>query len=194
MTAPSTIRPIEMFQARRVIAQAGPEPEAFAVLGERIVAVGAADDLAARFPDAVRTDFGDSVIVPGFNDAHIHPSIVAEDLLNLDVSPDVTTSLADLTARVMGQAVATPPGTWIRASRYDDAKMAEGRLLTRWDLDEVAPDHPVLIVQVAGHWGVVNSKALELGGLDDTVQAPPGGEYGHDGTGRLNGVLYERAL
>lgn len=185
---------MEIFRARRVISLAEGESEAFAVVGEQIVAVGSASDLATRFPEAAVTDVGDGVIVPGFNDAHIHPSIVAEDLLNLDVSSDVVGSLAELTRRVMDQAVATPPGTWIRASRYDDAKMAEGRLLTRWDLDEVAPDHPVLIVQVAGHWGVVNSKALELGGLTDASEAPAGGEYGRDASGHLNGVLYERGL
>ena len=122
------------------------EPEAFAVLGERIVATGSADVLQVRFPEAALTDLGDGIIVPGFNDSHIHPSIVAEDLLNLDVSSDVVGSLAELTGRVMQQAASTTPGTWIKASRYDDAKMAEGRVLTRWDLDEVAPDHPVLIV------------------------------------------------
>jgi predicted amidohydrolase YtcJ len=119
---------------------------------------------------------------------------VAGDLLNLDVSSDAVKSLGELTRKVLDEAVATPPGTWIRATRYDDGKMAEGRLLTRWDLDEVAPDHPVLVVQVAGHWAVVNSKALELGGLHDASEAPAGGEYGRDGAGRLNGVLYERAL
>src|SRR3954451_11124971 len=184
---------VEIVRARRIVTLAGGEPEAFAVLGERIVAVGAASGLVARFPGASVTDLGDGVVVPGFNDAHIHPSIVADDLLNLDVSPDVARSLADLTRRVMQRALTTPPGGWIRGSRYDDAKMAEGRLLTRWDLDEVAPDHPVLVVQVAGHWGVVNSKALELAGLDDVSEAPAGGEYGRDGSGHLNGVLYERA-
>jgi len=192
---------VQIFTARRIITLANgalangtPEPAAFATLGERIIAAGPSADLRARFPDAMLTDAGDGVIVPGFNDSHIHPSIVAEDLLNLDVSYGPVRSLADLTAKVLAQAVATPPGSWIRASRYDDAKMAEGRLLTRWDLDEVAPDHPVLIVQVAGHWAVVNSKALELGGLTDDSEAPAGGEYGRDASGRLNGVLYERAL
>src|SRR5688500_16367548 len=186
---------VAIFKARRVIALTGAaEPEAFAVLGGLIVATGSADELTARFPGATPTDVGDGVIVPGFNDAHIHPSIVAEDLLNLDVSSGVVGSLAELTGHVMQQALVTEPGAWIRASRYDDAKMAEGRLLTRWDLDEVAPDHPVLVVHVAGHWGVVNSKALELGLLDDRAVAPEGGEYGRDASGHLNGVLYERAL
>src|SRR5262249_46849163 len=166
---------------------------AFAVLGERIVATGPVDDLWSRFPEATLTDLGDGVIVPGFNDSHLHPSSVATDLLNLDVSSTAVRSLSELTGKVLDKATATSPGTWIKATRYDDGKMAEGRVLTRWDLDEVAPEHPVLVVQVAGHWGVVNSKALELAGLDDRSVAPSGGEYGRDGAGQLNGVLYERA-
>src|SRR4051812_11772525 len=87
---------VEIFRARRVISLADPpaspgqtaEPDAFAVLGERIVGTGGAEDLRARFPDAMLTDLGDGVVVPGFNDSHIHPSIVAGDLLNLDVSSD----------------------------------------------------------------------------------------------------------
>jgi predicted amidohydrolase YtcJ len=192
---------VEIFAARRVIAQPdrptsteqAPEPSAFAVLGERIVATGSVADLRSRFPDASLTDFGDGVVVPGFNDSHLHPSGVATDLLNVDVSSTAVRSLSELTRKVLDQAMATQPGTWIKATRYDDGKMAEGRVLNRWDLDEVAPDHPVLVVQVAGHWGVANSKALELAGLDDSSVAPDGGEYGRDGAGRLNGVLYERA-
>src|SRR5215212_2014066 len=185
---------VEIFTARRIISLAGDEPEAFAVLGERIVAVGTVAELRARFPGASVADLDDGTIVPGLNDSHMHPSSVAEDLLNLDVSSDAVRSLRELTGLVLDRAASTPPGTWIRATRYNDGKMAEGRALTRWDLDEVAPEHPVLVVQVAGHWAVVNSKALELGGLDDTSQAPPGGEYGRDVAGRLNGILYERAL
>ena len=87
-----------------------------------------------------------------------------------------------------------PPGGWIRGSRYDDAKMAEGRVLTRWDLDAISREHPILVLQVAGHWGVVNSKALELGGIDESSEAPPGGKFGRDGSGRLNGILFEAAI
>src|SRR5205823_5400488 len=114
---------VQIFRAKRIISLASSEPEAFAALGERIVATGPTEDLAARFPGAEQVDVGDGIIVPGFNDAHIHPSIVAEDLLNLDVSSEVVGSLAELTQRVLEQAQAIEPGTWIRASRYDDAKM-----------------------------------------------------------------------
>src|SRR3712207_3157667 len=150
---------VEIFKARRVIAlsnssassgavpivarEQASEGEAFAVLGERIVATGTANGLVSRFPSAALTDVGDGVIVPGFVDAHIHPSIVAEDILNLDVSSTAVRSLSELTGKVLDQAVATPPGTWLRGTRYDDAKMAEGRVLTRWALDERSEERRV---------------------------------------------------
>src|SRR5207302_4836334 len=154
-------------------------------------ATGATADLRARFPEAELVELN-GVVVPGFNDAHLHPSIVAEDLLHHDLFG--TRSNRDAEDVVRQAALSTPPGEWIRATRYDDARMAEGRVLTRFELDEVAPDHPVLVVHVAGHWGVANSRALELGGLDDTSQARPGGDLGRDASGHLNGLLVEREL
>ncbi len=182
-----------IFRAPRVITLTGDEPEAFAVLGETVVASGSTAELRARFPEA-DVDELEGVVVPGFNDAHMHPSMTAEDLLHLDVSPGAVRSLAQLKEVLSAEARRMPAGQWIRASRYDDAKMTEGRVLTRWDLDEVAPEHPVLVVHVAGHWAVVNSKALERGHFDDDSVAPPGGAFGRDGSGRLNGLLYEQVL
>src|SRR5262249_12721110 len=52
----------------------------------------------------------------------------------------------------------------------------------------------VLVTQVAGHWGIVNSRALAIASLDDTSVPPEGGAFGRDASGHLNGILYERAL
>jgi len=72
--------------------------------------------------------------------------------------------------------------------------MADLRPLNRWDLDEIAPNHPVFIQQVSGHWAVVNSRALEVGGVTEETPDPKGGSYGRElQTGRLDGVLYEQA-
>ena len=182
-----------IFRARRIHTLAGDAPAALAVVGEHIVATGSADELARRFPEADRTEL-DGVVVPGFNDAHMHPSQVAEDVLHLDVSAAVASSNADVLSAVRREAERTPPGEWIRATRYDDAKMPEGRVLTRFDLDGATREHPVLVVHVAGHWGVANSLALERGHLDDASHPPPGGDFGRDGNGHLNGILYERAV
>jgi len=133
-------------------------------------------------------------VVPGFNDGHMHVVVAAEDLLHLDLSSDSVRSLAEVKSKVRAEAAAASPGSWIRGSRYDDGKMAEARILTRWDLDEVAPDHPVLVTHVAFHWAVANSRALALGGIDGQTAPPAGGAHGRDASGHLNGILYEQAL
>jgi predicted amidohydrolase YtcJ len=184
----------KVFRARQIVTLAGDQPEAFAVIGERIVASGAYAEVSERFPGAEHVDFGDAVVVPGFNDAHMHPSQAAEDLLHVDLSAGKVKSNSDILNVLRQAAENTPAADWLRGSRYDDGKMAEGRVLTRWDLDDVAPDHPVLVTQVAGHWGILNSRALAIAGLDDGSTAPEGGAYGRDATGHLNGILYERAL
>ncbi len=172
----------------------GDEPEAFAAEGERVTATGTLGALRERFAQAEVVDFGDGVVVPGFNDAHAHLAVAAEDMLHLDLSIDAVSSLAEIAAKLRAELAHTPPGGWIRGSRYDDAKMAEGRVLTRWDLDEISREHPIMVLHVAGHWGVVNSKALELGGIGESSEAPPGGKFGRDGNGRLNGILFETAI
>ena len=181
----------KIFRARRIVAQNGGAIEAFATFGERIVATGGFQSMRERFPAADIVEL-DGVVVPGFNDAHAHLAMAAEDVLHLDLSVKSVRSLAELKAKIRAEAAAKEG--WIRGSRYDDAKMAEGRVLTRWDLDEVAPDHPVLVIHVAGHWGVANSRALTLGGLTDASEPPAGGAFGRDASGKLNGILYEQAI
>ena len=183
-----------IFRARRIVTMSDDAPEAFAVDGERIAANGSVAALRERYPSAEVVDFGDATIVPGFNDAHAHLAVAAEDMLHLDLSADAVSSLAEIAATLAGAVARTPAGGWVRGSRYDDAKMAEGRVLTRWDLDAVSRDLPIIVLQVAGHWGVVNSKALELGAIDESTEDPPGGRYGRDASGRLNGILFETAL
>jgi hypothetical protein len=185
---------VTIYRARRIITMNGASPEAFAVDGERVAATGTVRALRERFPAAEVVDFGEAVVVPGFNDAHAHLAVAAEDMLHLDLSVDAVSSLAEIGAKLREALVHTPSGGWIRGSRYDDAKMAEGRVLTRWDLDAVSREHPIMVLHVAGHWGVVNSKALELGGIDETTEAPPGGKFGRDASGRLNGILFEMAI
>jgi predicted amidohydrolase YtcJ len=185
---------VQIFRADTIVTMSAESPAAFATLGERIVATGPVAELRCRFAGAEVVDFGPATIVPGFNDAHTHLAMAAEDMLHLDLSADAVQSLAQIGALLRERAAATPPGEWLRGSRYDDAKMAEGRMLTRWDLDAVSTAHPIMILQVAGHWGVVNSRALELGGISETSLPPEGGKFGYDANGRLNGVLFEQAI
>jgi predicted amidohydrolase YtcJ len=186
--------PSKIFRGRRIIAQDGAsEPEAFATIRGRIVETGSVEALQIRYPKAELIEL-DGVVIPGFNDAHAHLAMAAEDVLHLDFSIKSVRSLAEIKAKIRAEAARRPTTEWIRGSRYDDAKMVEGRVLSRADLDEVAPDHPVLVLHVAGHWGVANSKALRLGGIAEGTKPPEGGDFGVDGSGKLNGVLYEQAI
>ena len=180
--------------AHQIITMTADRPEALAVVEGRVANTGSLAELRERYPNAEVSDFGQATLVPGFHDAHLHLGSTADSFLQVDLSYPGVQTLAELSRRIRDRAVTTAPGTWIIGSRYDDGKMAEARPLTRFELDEVSPDHPVLVRQVAGHWAVVNSRALSLAGIYESRRPPEGGAYGRDGGGRLNGVLYERAL
>ncbi|TQC41988.1 amidohydrolase [Rhodococcus sp. WS4] len=184
-----------IIRARRVVRPGSrTSANAIAIAGDRVVAVGDVADLVAQFPSARVDDMGDAVISPGFHDAHLHLAMAADNELQLDVSPAQVSSLTGLLDKVGAAAKNNPAQGWVRANGYDDAKMPEGRVLTRWDLDAVTGNVPTIIIHVACHWAVVNSAALTAGGLTEDSEPPSGGEFGRDGTGRLNGILYERAL
>lgn len=182
-----------LVRARQIHTLAGPPVEALVVLGDRVVAAGAEEDLARQFPvdRQVRLD---GVLLPGFNDAHAHPTMTAENLLHVDCSPEVAADEATLVQLLRAEAAAVGGKEWVIGSRYDHSKTTQGRVLDRWRLDDIVEDHPVLLVHVASHWGVLNSAGLAAAGLHDGSDDPQGGALGRDGQGRLNGVVYEQAL
>ena len=170
--------------------------DCLAVLDGKVLAVGRKDDLSALAgPETHVLDLGGRTVLPGFIDAHEHLSWFAENLLKLDLSADRVKSLDQLKSMVSDEAKRMGPGEWVRGNCYDDTKMTDGRRLTRDDLDAAAPDNPAIVVHISGHWAVVNSKALELGHLDDNSPDPEGGGLGREpGSGRLNGLLLEMAM
>jgi predicted amidohydrolase YtcJ len=190
---PTNLSP-QIFTAGVIHAMTEPRPAAFATVGEWIVAAGPVRELRARFPGAPVRDFGDRVVVPGFNDAHQHPSSMAGQLLDVDLSPEVVSSRAEVLGALRTRAAATATGGWVLGSRYDHTKSTGGVTLTRDELDAACPDHPVFVSQIGMHWGVANSAALLAAGYADDSAAPHGGELGRDDAGRLDGIVYERAM
>jgi predicted amidohydrolase YtcJ len=172
-----------------------PEGQALAIKGGRFLKVGSDREirtLGGRKTKSIA--LRGRTVTPGFIDSHQHLSQYGTDLLQLDCGPRRCPSLAQITEMVLKEAKRKPRGEWIRGVGYDDTKVRDRKILTRRDLDEVAPGHPVFIQQVSGHWGVVNSKALEVGGVRENTPDPMGGAYGRDPeTGKLNGILYEQA-
>jgi len=170
-----------------------PRAQAIAVGGDRILAVGTdADIRALRGPRTRMMSLGGSTVVPGFIDAHSHPAIAGRMHLRR-VDADLR-SITAIQAAVRERAARTPAGEWVLGFKYDDTKTAEGRYLTRADLDSAAPAHPVYIAHRGGHSGYVNSLALEKAGVTETTPNPAGGRFEKDpASGRLTGRIVENA-
>ncbi len=164
-----------------------------AIQGERIALVGTGDDLeGVRGPGTRVIDCGGKVVIPGFNDAHCHVFSHLRKLLSVDLSYPAVRSIADIKAVVREKAQRTPPGCWITGNGYHEFYLAEKRHPTRWEIDEVATEHPVVLCHLSLHACVLNSRALALAGITRETPEPPGALIERDlETGEPNGILYE---
>lgn len=188
---PTIVRANSIVSQARTAPGSAPEPEAFAITGETISATGTLTELRDRFPTAEVLDFGDSTIIPGLNDAHIHLAMTAGDALHLDLSHGAVGTVSALLETIAAEVGAASAGVWVKGSRYDDEKTG---IILRDELDRIAPEVPVLVNHVAGHWGVVNSAGLRFLGIEESSPDPDGGRFDRYSDGRLNGKLIERAL
>ena len=166
---------------------ANPEAEAFAVKSGRFLAVGSNDDIAnLAGPGTERIDAGGGTVVPGFIDAHNHPSSAGmRHLTQVDMN---IRTIEGMKSALRERAQNTPPGEWVVGFLYDDTKIEEGRPLNRLDIDEAVPDHPVQVTHRGGHTSVYNSKAFELAGITVDTPDPPGGHFYRE-NGELTGKV-----
>ncbi|MFE7614113.1 amidohydrolase [Streptomyces sp. NPDC057496] len=174
---------------------------ALAVTGGTISAVGGRDDVAPLVgPDTRVVDLRGATLLPGINDSHLHACAfgMATPPLSLDVGHPAVSSLADVADTVRGAVERVPAGQWITGHGWDTGYLDEcladpSRLPSRHDLDVVSPDHPVVLYSFSGHATWINSKALELIGIDRHTVAPPGGAIVTDESGEPAGLLHEGA-
>ena len=172
---------------------ANPRAQAIAIGGDRILAVGSDNDVLNLATTRTRkVNLTGRTVLPGFIDAHTHVAYSGVRHLK-QVDCDLR-SIVEIQNAIRKRAATTPQGQWIVGFKYDDTKTAEGRRLTRADLDSAAPAHPVFIGHRGGHTGYVNSMALKVAGVTDATRDPSGGQYDRDrATGKLTGGLRERA-
>ncbi len=171
--------------------EARPRAEAFAVQNGRFVAVGSTDEVRSLAgPDTEVVDARGMTVTPGFIDAHSHPAGAGlSELLHVNVG---VPSIAEIQEALRTRAAETPPGEWVIGVMYDDTKLAEGRPVTRKDLDEAAPDHPAVVRHRGGHTAVYNSAAFAVAGVTAETPDPEGGTFYRE-NGELTGKVAERA-
>lgn len=172
---------------------AAPRAEAVVVTGGRIVFTGAiAAARQAAGPRADVVDLKGGALFPGFTDSHMHLLGVGQRELTLNL--DATASIADLKARVAAEAAKTAKGQVIYGRGWIETHWPDGRFPTRADLDEAAPDHPVILVRADGHALVANSPALKRAGISAATPDPQGGRIERDSTGAPTGMLIDKAM
>ncbi|MGI9613808.1 MAG: amidohydrolase [Acidimicrobiales bacterium] len=169
---------------------ARPRAGSIAVAAGRIVGVGDVGVFAGTGTPLI--DLEGRTVVPGFNDAHNHMQHYGSGLNEVALQPDRVRSTEEVVAAVAERVAATPPGVWVVGTGYDDNKLAERRHPTRYELDAVSPDNPVILNHTSGHFCVVNTTAMRLARIGE-VEVPEGGVVAVGDDGQPNGLLEEQA-
>jgi predicted amidohydrolase YtcJ len=170
-----------------------PLAQAVAVLGDRIVAVGSTSAVDAwRGPNTKVIDAAGKLVLPGFNDAHVHFVSGGEQLDNLQLK-DVTNP-QEFARRIAERAKITPQGEWVQGGNWDETKWNPPNMPTKEMIDALTPNTPVFVSRYDGHMGLANSVALRLAGITAQTPDPPGGTIVHDAQGNPTGALKDAAM
>lgn len=162
-----------------------------AVRGNRIVALGSPSELAELVGPSTRViDATGKLVTPGFQDSHIHAPFAGRNMLHVYLLD--THGRDNYLAEIKAYADAHPDREWIKGGGWA-MEFFPGGCPHKDDLDAIVPDRPVFLFNKDTHGAWVNSKALEIAGIDDSVVDPPDGRYERDAEGRLTGMLHEGA-
>lgn len=172
-----------------------PWAEAVAVKDGKFIKVGSVDDVKTLIGDDTEVvDLRGKCVIPGLIDAHSHPGVAAYDLFNKWALPSFVDkpTWPELRAKLVeGKEKLPKDATWFLGHSYTRTAWPEEKY-NRQYLDEIYGNTPAFLYMEGQHESIVNSKALEIAGLNKDTPDPPGGRLGRDEkTGELNGVLYE---
>ena len=172
---------------------ARPEAQAVAILRDRIVDVGTDAEVSTwRGPQTKIIDAAGKIVLPGFNDSHVHFVTGGSQLDNVQLN-DVT-SAREFSRRIGERAKTTPKGSWILGGDWDETKWTPAELPTKELIDPVTGDTPVFVSRYDGHMGLANSQALRAAGITAQTPDPPGGVIVRDRKGNPTGALKDAAL
>jgi hypothetical protein len=170
-----------------------PAPDAVAVTGERISGVGTAEEIEGLIGPATRVvRLNGESLLPGFQDAHCHA--VYGGLMNASCNLHEIEDEDACLAAVKAWADGHPDLDWITGDGWHYGGFSSGAMPHRSALDRVVPDRPVFLTAYDGHTAWVNSRALELAGINRDTPDPEHGRFIRDPDGMPTGALVEDAV
>jgi predicted amidohydrolase YtcJ len=172
--------------------KAHPQADAVAVLRDRIVAVGSATDVDAwHGPQTKVLDAKGKLLLPGFNDAHVHLLDGGDHLQQVQLKD--ASSPEEFARRIAQRVSKTPKGEWIIGGDWDEQRWSPAQLPSRQLIDAATPETPVFVNRHDGHESLANSVALRLAGITAQTPDPPGGEIVRDAQKNPTGILRDAA-
>ena len=175
------------------IDKVNPSAQAIAIKGEYIIAVGTSSQISAMI-DKGKTKVIDAhgrLVIPGFNDAHVHFGPLDPDYIELRYTTDPSV----ITKKVKEQVARSQPGELIQGGHWEHEMFLDKKWPTKELIDNASPVNPVILSRADGHSVLVNSFVLKASGITKSTPDPFGGTIQKDSvTGEPTGILKENAM
>ncbi|KAA6455902.1 amidohydrolase [Acidobacteria bacterium AB60] len=171
---------------------AQPMVQAVALSGSIIAAVGE-DALIRKYigPQTQVIDLKGHLVLPGFNDAHVHFLAGGSSLISIQLGS--AKSQAEMRERIAEYAKTLPSGAWIRNGNWDHQRWSPAALPNHQLIDEACGDHPAMLWRLDGHMALADALALKMAGVTRNTPDVPGGEIERDQDGNPTGILKDAA-
>lgn len=167
--------------------------QSIAVIGDRIVAVGSDADMKSLIgPNTKVIDAKGKLVIPGFNDAHVHFMETGQQLSSVDLRDAKTPQ--EFVERIRNFAAKLPKGRWILGGKWDHENWTPNDLPTAALIDAATPDNPVFIDRLDGHMALANSLAMKLAGVNKDTKDVEGGHIVRDPAGNPAGIFKDAAM
>ncbi len=173
--------------------ETNPSAEAIAIKGEKIIFAGTSNEAKKMIKEGTTKviDANGRLVLPGFNDAHVHFGPLDPDYIELRYTTDPTV----FTEKVKAQVAKSKPGQLIRGGHWEHEMFTDRNWPGKDLIDKVSPDNPVILTRADGHSVLVNSYILKASGITKTTVAPFGGEIQKDPvSGEPTGIIKENAM
>src|SRR5687768_3343593 len=177
----------------RTMAASCPRAGAMAIIGNTIAAVGGNRDVAAYKGPATRViDARGRLVLPGFNDAHVHWTAIGQTFSSVDLRGTKTPQ--EMIGLIAHHVRFVPENRWILGFGWSSEHWTPRTLPTRKLLDAVSPRHPVFLYHADGRSAVANSRALALANIGKATATKADGEILRDEAGEPTGILRGSAM
>jgi predicted amidohydrolase YtcJ len=170
-----------------------PSAQAVAISGENIIAVGTTSEISSMIIKGSTKviDAGGRLVIPGFNDAHVHFGPLDPDYIELRYTTDPSV----ITQKVKEQVARSKPGELIKGGHWEHEMFIDKKWPTKGLIDKVSPKNPVVLSRADGHSVLVNSDVLRASGITKDTPDPFGGVIQKDPvTGEPTGIIKENAM